>query len=57
MGSHLVDRLMRDGHEVGVVNRGGSHDPTVKSHDLHSYLQVTVVDNFFTGRKKNLEHW
>jgi len=33
VGSHLVDRLMRDGHEV------------------------TVVDNFFTGRRKNVEHW
>lgn len=33
MGSHLVDRLMTEGHEV------------------------TVVDNFFTGSKKNIEHW
>lgn len=33
VGSHLVDRLMLDGHEV------------------------TVVDNFFTGRKNNIEHW
>lgn len=33
VGSHLVDRLMADGHEV------------------------TVVDNFFTGRKRNVEHW
>lgn len=33
VGSHLVDQLMRDGHEV------------------------TVVDNFFTGRRKNIEHW
>ncbi|XP_071848358.1 UDP-glucuronic acid decarboxylase 1-like isoform X2 [Apostichopus japonicus] len=33
VGSHLVDRLMEDGHEV------------------------TVVDNFFTGRKRNVEHW
>ncbi|EDQ87528.1 uncharacterized protein MONBRDRAFT_10003 [Monosiga brevicollis MX1] len=33
VGSHLVDVLMRDGHEV------------------------TVVDNFFTGRRKNVEHW
>lgn len=33
VGSHLVDRLMMDGHEV------------------------TVMDNFFTGRKKNVEHW
>jgi len=33
VGSHLVDRLMRDGHEV------------------------IVVDNFFTGRKRNVEHW
>ncbi|XP_077987279.1 UDP-glucuronic acid decarboxylase 1-like [Glandiceps talaboti] len=33
VGSHLVDRLMKDGHEV------------------------TVVDNFFTGRKRNVEHW
>ena len=33
MGSHLVDALMMQGHEV------------------------TVVDNFFTGRKKNVEHW
>lgn len=33
MGSHLVDRLMLEGHEV------------------------TVVDNFFTGRKRNVEHW
>ncbi|XP_074602754.1 UDP-xylose synthase [Brevipalpus obovatus] len=33
VGSHLVDSLMREGHEV------------------------TVVDNFFTGRKKNLRHW
>lgn len=33
VGSHLVDSLMREGHEV------------------------TVIDNFFTGRKKNVEHW
>ncbi|CAG2219142.1 UXS1 [Mytilus edulis] len=33
VGSHLVDRLMMEGHEV------------------------TVVDNFFTGRKRNVEHW
>ena len=33
MGSHLVDKLMLQGHEV------------------------TVVDNFFTGRKRNIEHW
>ena len=33
VGSHLVDRLMTDGHEV------------------------TVLDNFFTGRKQNIEHW
>ncbi|XP_078614716.1 UDP-glucuronic acid decarboxylase 1-like isoform X2 [Branchiostoma floridae x Branchiostoma japonicum] len=33
VGSHLVDRLMMDGHEV------------------------VVMDNFFTGRKRNVEHW
>ncbi|KAL8625005.1 UDP-glucuronic acid decarboxylase 1 [Nucella lapillus] len=33
VGSHLVDHLMMEGHEV------------------------TVVDNFFTGRKRNVEHW
>ncbi|RNA30475.1 UDP-glucuronic acid decarboxylase 1-like [Brachionus plicatilis] len=33
VGSHLVDRLMRDGH------------------------RVTVVDNFFTGSKANIEQW
>ncbi|XP_053403837.1 UDP-glucuronic acid decarboxylase 1-like [Mercenaria mercenaria] len=33
VGSHLVDKLMMQGHEV------------------------YVVDNFFTGRKKNVEHW
>jgi UDP-glucuronate decarboxylase len=33
VGSHLVDRLMLQGHEV------------------------TVLDNFFTGRKINVEHW
>lgn len=33
VGSHLVDRLMCQGHEV------------------------TVLDNFFTGQKKNIEHW
>jgi len=33
VGSHLVDALMRDGHEV------------------------TVIDNFFTGRKKNVDQW
>eukprot|EP01135_Chromosphaera_perkinsii_P012232 Nk52_evm3s2622 gene=Nk52_evmTU3s2622 len=33
VGSHLVDVLMKQGHEV------------------------IVVDNFFTGRKKNVEHW
>ena len=33
VGSHLVDRLMLQGHEV------------------------TVADNFFTGRKRNIEHW
>eukprot|EP00121_Abeoforma_whisleri_P003922 Awhi_evm1s3535 len=33
VGSHLVDKLMKQGHEVAVV------------------------DNFFTGRKSNVEHW
>ncbi|CAI4224554.1 unnamed protein product [Auanema sp. JU1783] len=33
VGSHLVDRLMRDGHEV------------------------IALDNYFTGRKRNIEHW
>jgi UDP-glucuronate decarboxylase len=33
VGSHLVDRLMIEGH------------------------QVTVIDNFFTGRKSNIEQW
>lgn len=33
VGSNLVDLLMRQGHEV------------------------TVVDNFFTGRKDNVRHW
>ncbi|XP_060651945.1 UDP-glucuronic acid decarboxylase 1 [Drosophila nasuta] len=33
VGSHLVDDLMIQGHEI------------------------IVVDNFFTGRKRNVEHW
>lgn len=33
VGSHLVDKLMKQGHSV------------------------TVVDNLFTGRKENIEHW
>ncbi|ESO08022.1 hypothetical protein HELRODRAFT_75405, partial [Helobdella robusta] len=33
VGSHLVDKLMLQGHEI------------------------TVMDNFFTGRKRNVEHW
>eukprot|EP00123_Amoebidium_parasiticum_P013029 comp21719_c0_seq1/m.30700 comp21719_c0_seq1/g.30700 ORF comp21719_c0_seq1/g.30700 comp21719_c0_seq1/m.30700 type:complete len:403 (-) comp21719_c0_seq1:104-1312(-) len=33
VGSHLVDKLMAQGHEV------------------------TVLDNYFTGRKSNVEHW
>lgn len=33
VGSHLVDHLMMQGHEV------------------------TAADNFFTGRKRNVEHW
>ncbi|CAF4464224.1 unnamed protein product, partial [Rotaria sp. Silwood2] len=33
VGSHLVDRLMLQGHEI------------------------IVADNFFTGRKRNIEHW
>ncbi|XP_013115130.2 UDP-glucuronic acid decarboxylase 1 [Stomoxys calcitrans] len=33
VGSHLVDNLMLDGHEI------------------------IVVDNFFTGRKRNVAHW
>ena len=33
VGSHLVDKLMMQGHEV------------------------IVVDNFFTGQKKNIAHW
>jgi hypothetical protein len=33
VGSHLVDRLMEQGHEV------------------------TVMDNMFTGSKKNIQHW
>ncbi|KAE9544497.1 hypothetical protein AGLY_000038 [Aphis glycines] len=33
VGSHLVDRLMKDGHDI------------------------TVVDNFFTGVKANVEQW
>jgi len=33
VGSHLVDALMKDGHEV------------------------MVVDNYFTGSKRNIEQW
>mmetsp|Transcript_577 Transcript_577/g.746 ORF Transcript_577/g.746 Transcript_577/m.746 type:complete len:530 (+) Transcript_577:88-1677(+) len=33
VGSHLVDKLMMQGHEV------------------------IVLDNFFTGQKRNVEHW
>ncbi|CAG0919344.1 unnamed protein product [Notodromas monacha] len=33
VGSHLVDRLMQDGHEV------------------------IVVDNVYTGRRRNVQHW
>ena len=33
VGSHLVDKLMLEGHEV------------------------IVTDNYFTGRKRNVEHW
>eukprot|EP00548_Thalassiothrix_antarctica_P007767 CAMPEP_0194131866 /NCGR_PEP_ID=MMETSP0152-20130528/2503_1 /TAXON_ID=1049557 /ORGANISM="Thalassiothrix antarctica, Strain L6-D1" /LENGTH=564 /DNA_ID=CAMNT_0038826753 /DNA_START=44 /DNA_END=1738 /DNA_ORIENTATION=- len=33
VGSHLVDKLMIEGHEV------------------------IVIDNFFTGQKKNIAHW
>ena len=33
VGSHLVDMLMMEGHEV------------------------IVLDNFFTGQKRNIEHW
>uniref|UniRef100_A0AC34RMG7 UDP-glucuronate decarboxylase n=1 Tax=Panagrolaimus sp. JU765 TaxID=591449 RepID=A0AC34RMG7_9BILA len=33
VGSHLVDKLMKDGHEV------------------------IALDNYFTGRKKNVEQW
>jgi NAD dependent epimerase/dehydratase family len=33
VGSHLVDKLMMEGHEV------------------------TVIDNLFTGQKKNVAHW
>lgn len=33
VGSHLVDRLMKDGHEV------------------------IALDNFFTGRRRNVEKW
>ena len=33
VGSHLVDRLMEQGHEV------------------------TVMDNMFTGARRNIEHW
>lgn len=33
VGSHLVDQLMMQGHEL------------------------IVADNFFTGRKRNVEHW
>lgn len=33
VGSHLVDKLMMEGHEV------------------------IVLDNFFTGQKKNVAHW
>ncbi|CAD5229191.1 unnamed protein product [Bursaphelenchus okinawaensis] len=33
VGSHLVDKLMMDGHEV------------------------IALDNYFTGRRRNVEHW
>jgi UDP-glucuronate decarboxylase len=33
VGSHFVDKLMQEGHEV------------------------IVIDNFFTGQMKNIEHW
>ncbi|VDM60410.1 unnamed protein product [Angiostrongylus costaricensis] len=38
VGSHLVDRLMMDGHEVLI-------------------FYVIALDNYFTGRKRNVEHW
>ena len=33
VASHLVDKLMMEGHEV------------------------TAIDNFLTGQKKNIAHW
>ena len=58
MGSHLVDKLLRDGHEVSLIQ---GELMVWRSHDYHvTHLlnaQVTVADNFFTGRRKNVEHW
>ncbi|KAE9417477.1 hypothetical protein Angca_005988, partial [Angiostrongylus cantonensis] len=42
VGSHLVDRLMMDGHELPISQ---------------IIFYVIALDNYFTGRKRNVEHW
>lgn len=54
VGSHLVDWLMKEGHEVQVINNYKNYSSIV---NFTRHSQVTVVDNFFTGRKRNVDTW
>ncbi|VDM73134.1 unnamed protein product [Strongylus vulgaris] len=47
VGSHLVDKLMMDGHEVSGLCRLL----------LSAIFHVIALDNYFTGRKRNVEQW
>ena len=51
VGSHLVDALMMEGHHVSIFR--------YKTYSLSSLCvtQVFVVDNYFTGSKRNIEQW
>jgi UDP-glucuronate decarboxylase len=55
VGSHLVDKLMLDGHEV--IHLFSISISFCLNLGLLSLTQVFVVDNYFTGRKRNIEQW
>ena len=49
VGSHLVDALMMEGHQVNISKTFSPSSLCV--------IQVFVADNYFTGSKRNIEQW
>ena len=51
VGSHLVDALMMEGHQVSLFQFFKQFLHCLKK------IQVFVADNYFTGSKRNIEQW